>query len=1524
MSNGDGTPRPTTPVSSQAIDPALIQQMLVALTNLQLQVANRPTAQLPSRDPKVPDVQTFSGNKGQYSLFLARLVNFFTLQPNSYDCDSKKIGYVISRLEGSAADWAVTILENPDYKDNWQILNDWNSFLKAFSKFSDPFARQNSTDSLLSLSQGKSQSVLSYWTKFSELLYRSDISPDSARPLFERGLKYEIRDRLVDKDLPTDLDGFVLAVIDLDNRLFRLKQDRKNYSGSSQSYTPRFNQENTPSGVAPMDIGALESNKKYMDSKERWDQIRQMEPDERRKVCFDENRCHYCKRIVGNPPSHVAQNCPLKQNKSKSDYFQVRTEVHPQTGIPDNSHSEGIPKRQVFSLSHPDMNFKKDILLYYDSHIIPAKALIDSGAMGFAYMDAKFAEIHQFAKERLVEPIEIKTVDGSPCGNGKITQKVFAVLEIAGWKQEMEFMIISSPSIPVILGWNWLKCVNPIINWKEGSMYFDRGTLDFQEEVPQRQVFVDLISVTDSKSDESPHLKSLLEKYEGIFATKEFPDLAPHRPGIDLNLELIDGKAPPFGPIYSLSKEEETVLRDYIDKALESGIISKSTSPAGSPVMFVKKPDGSLRLCVDYRALNSVLITDRTALPIIKDMLQRVKGSNYFSKIDLKSAFYLIRIAAGQEYLTAFRTKYGHYEYKVMPFGLKNAPGTFQGFMNYIFADLIDRGVLVYIDDLLIYSKGVKEHMELLSAVFERIQKYELLVNGKKCVFLASRVNFLGHVLSRDGIEMDQSKLEAIESWEFPSTVKQMRSFLGLANYYRDFIPNFSRIAGPLFDLTKEKAGYKITAEAQRSFIELKGVFRQEGVLMFPDQSQQFFLEVDASDYAIGGALHQIDPKTQSMRPIGFFSRKLSSPEQNYEIYDKELLAVIEGFKNWRYLLIGTQLPVVVFTDHRNLEYFMSARLLNRRQARWAQFLADFNFLLQYRPGKSQMVADALSRQESYYLNSEDRLLNHQTLLPKELFTEAQNFRSENEVDLALKETGIPACSPKGIPRRQVSFDLQSTVIPDSPQEGSVAVLRSLEFSDNDADTSSNSDYDVSGYHSPSEETDFDDDDVSAVGDITQFMEFQGSTGSEDPPWFQHLLGFLWDGDLPMVLPFSVLNKLKMLAKSYIFKNDRLYRKITRNQRLYHVPYVPYVDREAIIAKYHTILGHMQVNTLLPLMEIRYYWPSLKKDIQLFQNSCPQCQMNGSNSQRLNRRPLQPHEPVGIPFLKWGIDYVQDLPISGDGYCNIFSARCYATKRVIYVATKDRTAKTAAECIFREIVCKYGSPLEIVSDRGFMDSVLGEYLKILEIHHLPSAAYTPKTNGLDERGHQDLKNIITKLSDGDPTKWTKLLPLAEFILNSRISNSTGFSAFYLSHGFEPRLPGDELPALPPGYYDPQDQGDIALMSCKELARLGQNRAAALQRLKAQAVRMKSYYDKKMGVTMSKFNIGDVVKMVNHSKTRLKFRFTGPFYIVDQGPNNTYRPDGRRWTSQNGTDIPVNPDYLAYFTELDPEYYYDGN
>lgn len=494
-------PRSSTPVASQAIDPDLLQQVLLALTNLQVQASQRPVQ--PPRDPRAPDVPMFSGQKNQYSVFLARLQNFFSLQPNSYKTDSLRIGYVISRLDGSAADWAVTILENQGSGNNYEILNNWTSFLQAFSKFSDPFSKRNATDSLLSLSQGKSQSVLSYWTKFSELLYRSDISPDSARPLFERGLKYEIRDRLVDKNLSDNLDEFVMEVVDLDNRLYRLRQDRTSARNNAQSFrndtigTSQFGGHQFKSMPQPMEIGNLNTDglpEKLMvngmslaNSQERLMEIRRMEPDERRKLCVAEHRCHYCKRVVGNPPIHVALNCPFKVNKSKSDYLDFMPEVPPQKGIPDNI-LERVPPRQDIYVNI--VNDRKDSLFFVQMEILldgqklELEAMVDSGAMGIGFMDRNLAKYKGLPVLSLNTPVKVKSVDGTACGNGLITEKALLRVKIQDILEEVEFLIIDCPKTPIILGLEWLRKHNPVVDWGAGTLKFIRDIVVKKEGIP--------------------------------------------------------------------------------------------------------------------------------------------------------------------------------------------------------------------------------------------------------------------------------------------------------------------------------------------------------------------------------------------------------------------------------------------------------------------------------------------------------------------------------------------------------------------------------------------------------------------------------------------------------------------------------------------------------------------------------------------------------------------------------------------------------------------------------------------------------------------------------------------------------------------------------------------------------------------------------------------------------------------------------------------------------------------------------
>jgi len=312
--------------------------------------------------------------------------------------------------------------------------------------------------------------------------------------------------------------------------------------------------------------------------------------------------------------------------------------------------------------------------------------------------------------------------------------------------------------------------------------------------------------VSAVKQEEEIPLENILEKFRGQLAImgKKTADVLPKHQSYDCKIELKEGETALWGPIYTLSEEELATLREWIKEMLQTGKIRRSTSPAGSPILFVPKPKGrGLRLYVDYHALNRITVPNRYPLPLMQELQDQVQGAQWFTKMDLKNRFNLIRMREGDEWKTAFRTRYSLYEFQVMPFGLTNAPSTFQDRMNHVFSDLIDLGLLAYMDNILIYAKTLEEHDQMVHEVLTRLQANGLAVSPEKCVWQAQEVEFLGYLIGRNGIAMWQDKVEAVLSWKTPSSLTEMQSFLGFANFYQCFIKDYSRVARPLTELTK-------------------------------------------------------------------------------------------------------------------------------------------------------------------------------------------------------------------------------------------------------------------------------------------------------------------------------------------------------------------------------------------------------------------------------------------------------------------------------------------------------------------------------------------------------------------------------------------------------------------------------------------------------------------------------------------------------------------------------------------------
>jgi RNase H-like domain found in reverse transcriptase/Reverse transcriptase (RNA-dependent DNA polymerase)/Integrase zinc binding domain/Chromo (CHRromatin Organisation MOdifier) domain/Integrase core domain len=467
------------------------------------------------------------------------------------------------------------------------------------------------------------------------------------------------------------------------------------------------------------------------------------------------------------------------------------------------------------------------------------------------------------------------------------------------------------------------------------------------------------------ETDDGSRIPRRYGEYLVVFSKVRAEELPPHR-NSDHAIDLEPGSKLPHGRIYNLSEAELAALKAYIETNLANGFIRRSTSPAAAPILFVKKKDGSLRLCVDYRALNKVTVKNRYPLPLISEMLDRVRGAKIFTKLDLRGAYNLIRIREGDEYKTAFRTRYGQFEYRVMPFGLTNAPATFQAYMDECLAPYIDDFAVCYLDDILIYSKDPREHEEHVCKVLAKLKEFGLYCKASKCEFSVRKVQFLGFVISEDGVAMEADRISTIEDWPAPKSVKDVQTLLGFTNFYRRFIRKYAKITAPISDLLKSTrdSRWEWTQAASRAFQKLKRAFTEAPILMHFDPERPITLQTDASGFAIAGILNQYD-NFGTLRPVSFYSRKCSSAEQNYDTYDRELLAIVESFKHWRHYLEGAKHPILVRCDHKNLEYFQTSKVLSRRQARWYEILSAYNFTIEHLEGKKN-PADGPSRRPDY------------------------------------------------------------------------------------------------------------------------------------------------------------------------------------------------------------------------------------------------------------------------------------------------------------------------------------------------------------------------------------------------------------------------------------------------------------------------------------------------------------------------------------------------------------------------------
>ncbi|GJS06076.1 reverse transcriptase domain-containing protein [Tanacetum coccineum] len=739
------------------------------------------------------------------------------------------------------------------------------------------------------------------------------------------------------------------------------------------------------------------------------------------------SKCHKCNRF-----GHLSRDCKTPKNANPganqggNGCFECGAQGHIKRDCPklknnnNRGNRDGNAKAptKVYAVgntgANPDNNVVTGTFLLNNRY---ASILFDTGA-DRSFVSTAFSSRIVITPTALDHDYNVKLADGRIVGLNTIIRG--CTLNFLNHPFNIDLMPVELGSFDVIIGMDWLAkyhavivCAEKIVRIPFGDeILIVRGdgssnkhgtrlsiiSCTKAQEYLAKGCHVFLANITATKDED----KSKGKRLEDVPVVREFPEVFPEDlPGIpptrqvEFRIDLVPGAAPVARAPYRLAPSEMKELAEQLQELTDKGFIRPSSSPWGAPVLFVKKKDGSFRMCIDYRELNKLTVKNRYPLPRIDDLFDQLQGSSIYSKIDLRSGYHQLRVREEDILKTAFRTRYGHYEFQVMPFGLTNAPAVFMDLMNRVCKPYLDKFVIVFIDDILIYSKSKKEHEGHLRQILKLLKKEELYAKFSKCEFWIPRVQFLGHVIDCQGIHVDPAKIESIKDWASPKTPTEIRQFLGLAGYYRRFIEGFSKIAKTMTKLTQKGVKFDWGDKQEAAFQLLKQKLCSAPILALPEGSEDFIAYCDASKKGLGAVLMQRE------KVISYASRQLKIHEKNYTTHDLELGAVVFALKMWRHYLYGTK--CTVFTDHKSLQHILDQKDLNMRQRRWLELLSDYDCEIRYHPGKANVVADALSRKEREPLRVRALVMTIGLDLPKQILnaqTEARKLENIKKEDV--------------------------------------------------------------------------------------------------------------------------------------------------------------------------------------------------------------------------------------------------------------------------------------------------------------------------------------------------------------------------------------------------------------------------------------------------------------------------------------------------------------------------------------------